>query len=287
MGAWNIGITSNDTAQDLLSEYQAAFFYYDVDTALNKINTYVRSQGINENDKEEWCNYYYSLALFMWKKGILTDQVRNHAIKMIDEEFGLEIWAKSGKSILQKRTKALAELKEKLMSPQSDKKKISVNLHLKPIFEVGDIIAFRLITDDKIYLAKDSCFDERFFAQANGKYVVVRKIADHISYRSGIVPEIKDHWAVLQLYSKVFDSVPDMSDLKNINWAKTGEPFGVFVCESSLSYFKKRDYQMLGNNLKGVTLAKMKNRWNTHIFFGINKPHYNADTFIINAIVKK
>jgi hypothetical protein len=287
MGTWNVGITSNDTAQDLLSEYQAAFSYYDVDTALLKIDNYVRMQGINEDDKEEWCDYYYSLALFMWKKGILTDQVRNQAIKMIDENFGLEIWEESGKNVLGKRTKVLAELKEKLMSPQPDKKKIKINLHLNPIFEVGDIIAFKLITDDKVYLAKDSYFDDQFFAQANGKYVVVRKIADHISYRSNIAPDIKDHWAVFQLYSKIFDSVPEMSDLKKISWANTGEPFGVFVCESSLSYFRKRKYQMLGNDSKGIAFANIKKRWNTHIFFSINKPHYNADTLIINAIIKK
>lgn len=247
----------------------------------------MRAQGFDENDKEEWCNYYYSLALFMWEKGILTNQVRNQAIKMINEGFGLELWAEAGKSIFQKRTKVLADLKEKLLSPQPEKKKISIKLHLNPIFKVGDIVAFRLRTDDKSYLAKESCFDESFFAHANGKYVVARKVSDHISYRSDIVPEVKDHCAVLQLYSKMFESVPDMSELKKLNWAKTGEPFGVFVCESSLSYFKKRDYQILGNDLKGITFVKMKSKWNTHVFFSINKPHYNADTLIINAILKK
>ena len=33
MGAWNASINGNDTAQDLKSEYQAAFFYNDVETA--------------------------------------------------------------------------------------------------------------------------------------------------------------------------------------------------------------------------------------------------------------
>ena len=65
MGAWNVSITGNDTAQDLLSEYQAAFFYFDVETALSKIDAYARDEGLNESDEEEWCNYYYSLAMFM------------------------------------------------------------------------------------------------------------------------------------------------------------------------------------------------------------------------------
>ena len=76
MGTWNVSINGNDTAQDLKSEYQAAFFYNDVDIALEKIDTYVRSM-FDETDEEEWCNYYYSLTDFMWRHGILIDSVKN------------------------------------------------------------------------------------------------------------------------------------------------------------------------------------------------------------------
>ena len=72
MGAWSVSITGNDTAENLKSEYQAAFFYYDIETALSNIDKYVRAVGFDESDEEEWCNYYYSLADFMWRKGILT-----------------------------------------------------------------------------------------------------------------------------------------------------------------------------------------------------------------------
>ena len=57
MGTWNVSINGNDTAQDLKSEYQAAFFYNDVDIALAKIDAYVRSI-FDETNEEEWCNYY-------------------------------------------------------------------------------------------------------------------------------------------------------------------------------------------------------------------------------------
>lgn len=92
-GAWGASITGNDTAQDLISEYRAAFFYFDVETALKKIDEHVRNEGFDEADEEEWCNYYYSLADFMWKKGILTDSVKAKALEMIDSGFGLEAWA--------------------------------------------------------------------------------------------------------------------------------------------------------------------------------------------------
>ncbi len=66
MGAWSLSITGNDTAQDLISDYQAAFFYNDTDTALKKIDTYVRTL-FDENDRSEWCDYFYSLADYMWR----------------------------------------------------------------------------------------------------------------------------------------------------------------------------------------------------------------------------
>lgn len=285
MGAWSVSITGNDTAQDLLSEYQAAFFYYDVETALPKIDAYVRDEGINEFDEEEWCNYYYSLAMFMWKKGILTDSVRAKAIEMIDSGFGLELWADSGNKVLEKRKKALANFKEKLLSPQCEKKKIYIDLHLSPIFDIGDVVAFQLKTADKTYIPLDSRFNKDFFNNADGKYVVVRKLEDHISYRSSIVPEVADHWVVFQLYSKIFDTLPDISDMTTIGWANTGDAQGTFICESSLFYFKKRKYQIIGNNQNKMDTAIKEYYGNNYIFFGINRPHYNADTLLINAIV--
>ncbi len=65
MGTWNVSITGNDTAQDLRIEYTVAFFKYGIEEALEKIDEYVRADGFDESDEEEWCNYYYSLADFM------------------------------------------------------------------------------------------------------------------------------------------------------------------------------------------------------------------------------
>ena len=287
MGAWSVSTAGNDTALDLRSEYQAAFFYFDAETALSKIDQYVRSQGFDESDEEEWCNYYYSLADFMWKKGILTDAVRDQAIEMIDSGFGLDAWAESGTKVLEKRKAALLKWKEKLLSPQGAKKKIRINLYLSSVFEVGDIVAFQLQTRDKTFLSSVSQFDETFFREVDGKYIVIRKIEDHISYHSSIVPEVANHWIVFQLYSNIFDHLPDVSELQKIPWVRSEErnPNGVFVCESSLFYFKKRNYQVIGTDNTGINDVEKQYRGREHIFFSINMAHYNADTWLINAIV--
>ena len=74
MGAWSTSINGNDTAEDLKQEYTVAFWKFEVPEALRLLDEYVR-QDFDESDPEEWVNYYYSLADFMWKKGILTDEV--------------------------------------------------------------------------------------------------------------------------------------------------------------------------------------------------------------------
>ncbi|MBQ6718143.1 MAG: hypothetical protein IJN22_04520, partial [Clostridia bacterium] len=244
MGTWNVSINGNDTAQDLKSEYQAAFFYNDVDIALKKIDAYVRSM-FDETDEEEWCNYYYSLADYMWKHGILTDTIRNRVITMIDTGFGLGLWEEAGIKTLKKRKKALAEFREKLLSQQPTKKKIRIDLHMTPIFEVGDLIAIQLNTFDKHYLDK-SKFTEETFRSCDGKYVVLRKVCDDISYTSCVEPNVRDIWIRFQLYKKVFDSIPTMDQLEQIPWANTENTNGSFICESSMFYFKKRNYTVIG-----------------------------------------
>lgn len=296
MGAWSTSITGNDTAQDLRPEYQAAFFYNDVETALEKIDAYVR-KDFDESDEEEWCDYYYSLADFMWKHGILTELVRNRAVEMIDSGFGLEIWAESGTATLNKRKKVLTEFRAKLLSPQPTKKKISIKLYLKPIFETGDLVAIQLQTLDKHYLERSS-FSEQFFRECDGKYVVLRKVGDSISYVSRIEPSVKDHWAVFQLYGKVFDHCPAPEELEGVRWAdparrqrkshwfnKLLPVNGIFFCESSMFYFKKRKYAIIGNNRKKLPIISKNFNDTPGLFLGINHTGGNTDTDILTAIL--
>ena len=121
MGAWSESITGNDTAEDLLYEYPAAFLKYEPEEAVSKIDQYVRENEFDESEPEEWCNYVYSLADYMWKKGILTDKVKERAIQMIDSGFGLDIWAESGDKMLKARKRAVQVQREAHISDASQK----------------------------------------------------------------------------------------------------------------------------------------------------------------------
>lgn len=287
MSAWSTSITGNDTAQDLRSEYTAAFYKYDVPEALARIDAYVRTNMFDESDPEEWCNYMYSLADFMWKKGILTESVRQQVIAMIEGDFGLELWAEAGQKTLDSRKKKLAEFQEKLLSPQPPKKKIKPNVYTERIFRDGDIVAVQLQTKGKPYTEGDMrpMTKEEFFA-VDGKYVLMQLVRCRTDWSSSIVPEVKDHWAEFRLFDGIFDAVPeniDFSRLKEANlWHRKFTPF--FSCESSMFYFKRRKYKVLCNRKDLIEKYKDMPQPDKAIFWGINKPWINPDSELVAAM---
>lgn len=279
MGTWNCSINGNDTAQDLISDYRAAFYYNDVDVALQKIFDYVNSYL----DEDEMPDFIYSLADFMWKKGILTDEIKNKAIEMIDSNNGMEIWEESGKKIYDKRQKVLKDFKEKLLSPQPPKKKINLGMNITPIFNEGDIITFKIKTAD-LDCSKYSRYDTSNIKDYNNKYIVLRKVYDDISYTSPIEPNVKDTWAVFQIVPHFFDNQPSIDDV-NIYLEKELSCKDMIETESNMYYFRKKDYTLLGN-IKPKMVKDYKHTFNdvTNVFFSINKPWCRPEVEIIKKI---
>ena len=286
MGTWNTSVTGNDTAKDLYIEYTAAFYKFDVEEALKRIDSYIRTEMFDESDEEEWCNYIYSLADFMWKKGILTDSIRNKAIEMIDSGFGLELWQEAGQKTFASRKKKLTEFKEKLLSPQPPKKKIKPNVHTERIFDDGDIIAVQLQTSGKPYTKQDSKpISEEDFHNFDGKYVLMQLVNCYASWTSSIVPEVKDYWACFRLFDGIYDTVPNDVDLLSLKDAliHQGQKISsIFTCESNMFYFKRRNYKVICNRKE--LLSGLDTNSNNSIFLGINKPWSNPDSQIVAAM---
>ena len=229
----------------------------------------------------------------MWKHGILTDDIRNRAIGMIDIGYGLDLWAEEGEKLLNKRKKALAQFREMLLSPQPPKKKITIKLYLKPVFEPGDLVAFQLQTEGKAYLPSSS-FSEDYFRTCHGKYIVARKVTDEVSYTSRVEPNVKDIWPIFELYGKVFDDCPTAADLEGVpianaaihpssKWKGINHPQdrGTFLCEGGMFYFRKRKYVHIGNDRRNLPDGYN----DVHIFLGFDCPRGNADSKLLEAIV--
>ena len=289
MGAWSTGIHGNDTAQDLQGEYTAAFWKYDVPEALEKLEEYVRRE-LDPADEETWADYCYSLADFMWKKGILTPEVRDRAVGMIDRGFALAVWEEAGEKTLRSRKKVLAALREKLLSPQPPKKKIRPKIHASRIFTDGDILAVQLRTAGKPYtMGRLRAVTEEEFHACDGKYVLMQLVSCKPEWRSALAPEVGDHWATFRLFDGVYDRVPETVDLRTLRDAEflINESFTpYFTCESSMVYFRRRGYLLLGND--PAALADRPGEKNTFpLSFGVDRPWYNPDSELLAAMGKE
>ena len=249
MGTWSAGITGNDTALDMIEEYKVAFSYFDVSTGLQKLDQFVRS-NFDESDEDEWCAYFYSLADFMWKNGILTDEIRDKAVQMVDSDFGMETWREAGSE--KQRRKELAKFRERITSPQCAPKKIKIShIHPDDIFEDGEVIAIQLKTSGKKYMPNYPCDpipDEEFLSYDN-KYVIIQKAYSKEQHFSGVMPELCDRTAVFVLFKGIYDSPEDV-DITKLEKADFKCDDSVLVSffehESSLFHFKKRGYKIIG-----------------------------------------
>lgn len=287
MGTWGYSVTANDTAQDLLTEYQAAFFYNDPETAFKKIDDYVRKNICDETDEEEWCCYFYSLADYMWKKGLLTDEIRDKAVQMIDSGFGMELWHLSGENEAAKRTAALEKFKEKLLSPQPPRKKITMSICTVPVFEVGDIIAMQLQTAGKKYTGTamhDKPMTDEEFHAFDGKFILIRKVSDHISYTSAIEPNVRNIWPVFQLFDGVYDEPPaevKLSELKNAQFVEA-EITPLFLTDGGSGRYKKRKCKVIANDKTGI--EELEEAGSVSVYLSVNKDWCNPDSELLSSM---
>jgi len=97
--------------------------------------------------------------------------------------------------------------------------------------------------------------DDETYHSMNGKYFVVQKVADNISWTSQINTSVRDIWPRFMLYNYLGDSVPSADKVKKLmpvyNTTKIftsffSDPY-IFFCESKMYHFKKRDYFIIGN----------------------------------------
>lgn len=307
MGTWSTSINGNDLAQDMRSEYSVAFSRHTPEKAVALLDAYIKKDmhTFDANDGD-WVDYRYSLADFMWKKGVLYDAVRDDVIRMIDQGAGLDLY--DDEKILRKREKVLAEFRAKLLSPQPERKPIRISgIQTNPLFEVGDVIAMQL--DTTIAAIEDNpwrrCFPftEETFRSLNGMWFVLRKVGDHISWRSSVDPTVCDVWPCFQMYKYVSPVCPTVDMLKDIPFARTPDHTRyanslsdtVFVSSHTRTGYRRRNMQLIGKDLQGLeqasALCDQSNQFRggdlDDIFIDIVHPITNSDIDLVTMLVQK
>ena len=127
--------------------------------------------------------------------------------------------------------------------------------------------------------------DEEFHSY-DGKYVLLQKISDKSSWQCAMVPEIHDWWANFRLLNGIYEEIPDSVDTDRLTDATfIGRREPVFTCESSMFYFRKRHYKVIGNQRPQMEryqyLQKSEGR---QVFLGISTEWHDPDSFFVAAM---
>lgn len=139
MGAWGVGLFSDDTACDVRDEYRKAVSEgLEAEAARDRV---LRFSATALDDPEEAPVVWLALAATAWKMGRLDDATRDRALEIIAGRKGMERWDEAG--LGGKREAELAKLAETLRSPQKPASKPRKKSGFASSWTVGQIIGYR------------------------------------------------------------------------------------------------------------------------------------------------
>lgn len=176
MGTWGVNLYQDDTALDVKEEYKYKLH-------MGKTNEEATEEIIEENqdlieDIEEQSLFWFVLADTQWNLGRLEEYVKNEALKYIELGTDLERW-KDDTKLYEKRRKVLEKLREKLLTPQPEEKKISKYRIYKCEWKIGDVFAYKL----KSEYAKQNKLENR--------YLIIQKVDETAWYPAHIIPMVR------------------------------------------------------------------------------------------------
>lgn len=223
MGSWGTGILQNDDVADVLGEYKTFLGYgMEQNEALEKVKEIFYDEMCECGCED---SFWYAIADFEWKHGILSEIVKAKALEMLDKPEFLEVWKESEEKVYHKRLEALRKFRDKITSEMPSRKRISkpsTYMRYKTKFKVGDLIAYKFGSmGTTIDYNK---FDEDF--DWSGKYIVFRVVRIGTRPVTDYYPEL-DHttWAEIAPYNWVGDHIPDEADISSLELIPIYKPY--------------------------------------------------------------
>ena len=140
MGTWGTGIHQNDVGEDVKEEYISKLKAGKTDEeALNEI---LKEYEKQIDDDDDVYDVYFSLADEMWKKGRLTEEIKNKALELISQEEQSGRWESEG--LQKQRHKVLMKLQERLLSEMPEKKKIPIHKPYVMEWKAGEVYTYQI-----------------------------------------------------------------------------------------------------------------------------------------------
>lgn len=150
MGTWGTGLYQDDVACDVKESIKDKLTYgnengekYTKEELIKSIFEEYKDCMQFEDDRDI---LILVLADMLWQNGMLTDEIKKEAVKIIEQKSDLERW-KEDKKLYQKREKVLESLKEKIESKQPKEKVSKIKKRAKPYvcpWKIGDRFAYEL-----------------------------------------------------------------------------------------------------------------------------------------------
>ena len=255
MGAWSAEIFDDDGAADIRGEYKILLGYgIPPEEAYQKIEEcfYPDYKEAHEEDV-----YWLAIALFQWQNGILMEEVKQQALRCIDDEEYLERWKDSGEEIYKERKAVLEKLKYDLIHVVKERKKrfpkCDKCYRFKTPWQVGDLLAYKITAPMLEWGEEVSDEKKRKFREAQklitDKYILLRVVNIDKIPVSDIYPEL-DYCsiAIVMMYDWLGDELPTEEEICSLEfkpivsgyWEKNKEIVGSICLEVEGSKEEKK-----------------------------------------------
>lgn len=144
MGTWGTGLSSNDTFEDIYTEF---IELYNSGLGIADITSKILSANFDlQNDYEDKHSFWFALAKAQWECGALDNEIHNKVKSIIESRADINLWIELNgvSNDVRKREKVLADFLEKISIPSSKVKERKRIIVRKPVFEKGDCLIFKL-----------------------------------------------------------------------------------------------------------------------------------------------
>jgi hypothetical protein len=144
MGTWGTGISSNDTFEDIYSEF---FELFNKGLEVNEITrTIIQNNKDLQSDYEDKHSFWFAIAKAQWECGSLDNDVLEKVKSIIVSGQDLKLWEElNGQTNdLKKRKKVLDDFLGKISGPNEKVKKRKKIVIRQPVFKKGDCLTFQL-----------------------------------------------------------------------------------------------------------------------------------------------
>lgn len=200
MGAWGPGLYQDDLALDVQDTYVSFLKDHTPDEQITgKILEEFRD-ALSDDDDEPIV--WFALADTQWKWGRLEEPVKKRALAFIDSGKDLSKWCNSSKSAYKKRVEVLNMLKERLNSPQKNKRIVRQPKLYTCKWKTGDVYAYPLTST----WAQE--------AGLEGTHLLFHKCGETTDWPGHIVPVVR-----IKLY-KSHDHLPTLKDFQSLSYLK-------------------------------------------------------------------